>query len=232
MAIKHVTVKAPGNTLAAVADWNANHTIEANTINETHIDWGTGANQVSAVDILIADGGGIIAGLNVETALQENRTAIDLNSAKNTNVTTNLSLGAITATTMIVASSDGADATLIEADTDDAGLLGADKWDEIVANTAAKHAKQHAITTAADHTSTATPAQILKADANGLPVDATNTDAEVSDAVTKKHSQNTDTILGTDCVALDHGAAATDMVINVSYGVGDPPAANTTTIGS
>ncbi|MGR3218452.1 MAG: beta strand repeat-containing protein [Candidatus Anammoxibacter sp.] len=51
------------------------------------------------------------------------------------NVTTNLSLGAITPTTMVVVSSDGTDATLIEANTDDAGLLGATKWDEIVANT-------------------------------------------------------------------------------------------------
>jgi len=59
------------------------------------------------------------------------------------------------------------------------------------------HARQHAITATADHTSTATPGQVLKADANGLPVDATNTDAEVSDAVTKKHTQGTDTTLGT-----------------------------------
>lgn len=143
-----------------------------------------------------------------------------------------------------------------------------------------RHDRQHAITTAADHTSTATPAQMLKADANGLPVDATNTDAQVSgavtasharshaiddasdhtstitqnnlmdadasglpddsglsvantsDAITKKHSQNTDTILGTDCVALDHGAAATDMVINVCYGTGDPPDPATMTEGA
>ena len=57
------------------------------------------------------------------------------------------------------------------------------------------HAKQHAITSTPDHTSGATPGQILKADANGLPVDATNPDADVADAVTKKHTQNTDTDL-------------------------------------
>ena len=51
------------------------------------------------------------------------------------NVTTNLSLGAVDATTMVVASSDGTDATLVEADTTNAGILGSDKWDEIVANT-------------------------------------------------------------------------------------------------
>lgn len=52
----------------------------ANTVDDTHIDWGTGANQVSAVDVPIADAGGIITGTEVETALQENRTAINLNT--------------------------------------------------------------------------------------------------------------------------------------------------------
>ena len=53
------------------------------------------------------------------------------------------------------------------------------------------HARQHAITSAADHTSGATAGKILKADANGLPVDATNTDTDVADAVTKKHDSGT-----------------------------------------
>ncbi len=52
------------------------------------------------------------------------------------------------------------------------------------------HAKQHSITSALDHTSTATSGRMLKADANGLPVNATNTDTEVSDAVTKKHTRS------------------------------------------
>ncbi len=138
----------------------------------------------------------------------------------------------------------------------------------------------------ASHTSTATSGKMLKANASGLPIDATNTDAEVSDAVTKKHAQNsdtglgamaadinanshqvvslaapdangeairqtakiteallesatdlkhtqgTDTALGSGCEAADHGAAATDQVVNVCYGTGAPPAANTTTEGT
>lgn len=32
--------------------------------------------------------------------------------------------------------------------------------------------------------------------------------------------------------ANDHGSAATDEVVNVCYGTGSPPAANTTTIGT
>ena len=38
------------------------------------------------------------------------------------------------------------------------------------------HDRQHSITATADHTSTATSGKMLKADTNGLPVDATNTD--------------------------------------------------------
>ena len=58
-----------------------------------------------------------------------------------------------------------------------------------------KHIQSHAITSTSDHTSTATSGKMLKANANGLPVDATNTDTEVADAVTKKHTQNTDKII-------------------------------------
>ncbi len=54
-------------------------------------------------------------------------TDVAANTLKDTNVTTNLSLGAGNATTEVVACSDGTDCTLIEADTDNAGLLGADK---------------------------------------------------------------------------------------------------------
>jgi len=46
------------------------------------------------------------------------------------------------------------------------------------------------------------------------------------------HTQNTDTALGSGAVAADHGTAATDQIINVCYGTGDPPTANTTTIGT
>lgn len=64
---------------------------------------------------------------------------VTANTSKVSNVTTDLSVGTITATTVDVNSSDGTNATLPEANTSQAGLLGAAKWDEIVANTAAKH---------------------------------------------------------------------------------------------
>ena len=43
-----------------------------------------------------------------------------------------------------------------------------------------KHTRSHSIIGTSDHTSAATVAYLLKADANGLPVTATNTDAEVA----------------------------------------------------
>ena len=40
-------------------------------INDTHIDWGTGANQVSGADVPLADAGAFFATDNVEDALQQ-----------------------------------------------------------------------------------------------------------------------------------------------------------------
>ena len=57
------TVDDPNNTISA-------EVIE-DSINDTHIDWGLGTNQVSAVDIPIADAGSFYTGTEVETALQE-----------------------------------------------------------------------------------------------------------------------------------------------------------------
>lgn len=62
-------------------------------------------------------------------------TRVQANDSKVSNVTTNLTYSR-TATTVTVLSSDGTDAALPEADTTNAGILGSDKWDEIVANTA------------------------------------------------------------------------------------------------
>lgn len=45
--------------------------VKADGINDTHIDFGTGANQVSAVDIPITDTGTYFEGTEVETALAE-----------------------------------------------------------------------------------------------------------------------------------------------------------------
>jgi hypothetical protein len=51
------------------------------------------------------------------------------------------------------------------------------------------HTRLHSIVSTLDHSSTAISGKILKADANGLPIDATNTDAEVSGAVSASHAR-------------------------------------------
>jgi hypothetical protein len=53
------------------AAWITGGLVVADAINDTHIDWGTGTDQVSAVDVPIADAGGYFTGTDVEAALQE-----------------------------------------------------------------------------------------------------------------------------------------------------------------
>ena len=93
----------------------------------------------------------------------------------------------------------------------------------------------------ARHTSTATPAQLLQADANGLPVDATNTDADVAAAVGASHDRQhaiTDTadhtstatpakLLQADANGLPVDATNTDA--DVAAAVGASHAQNTDT---
>lgn len=63
-----LSVNVDGTTLEIDTDTLR---VKADGINDTHIDFGTGANQVSAVDIPIADAGSYTAQTEVEGALQE-----------------------------------------------------------------------------------------------------------------------------------------------------------------
>jgi hypothetical protein len=73
------------------------------------------------------------------------------------------------------------------------------------------HDRLHSITSTSDHSSSATSGKMLKADGNGLPVNATNTDTEVSDAVTKKHTQLCE---AADFTKLDGIEAGADVTAN------------------
>ena len=87
-----------------------------------------------------------------------------------------------------------------------------------------RHNQQHSIISTADHTSTATPGRLLKADDNGLPIDATNTDAEVSGAVTKANSalqnvvDDTSPQAGGEFNFAAHSAGFTEQSITSSSG--------------
>ena len=99
----------------------------------------------TASEVPIVDTGELITATEVEGALAENRTAINLNTSKTTNVSTDLSEGTSTVTTVDVNSSDGNNATLVSASTLRAGLLTKAKFDEIVANTS------HTTSNGSDH---------------------------------------------------------------------------------
>ena len=94
-------------------------------------------SEFLASEMNIVDGGGIITATQVEAALQEHRTAINLNTAKNTNVPTTLSVGTVGINTVAITSDGGADdVTLPAAIVTAAGMLTTAKWAEIVANNA------------------------------------------------------------------------------------------------
>ena len=101
-----------------------------------------------------------------------NISAVGLNTAKETNVDTDLSIGTKTATTLDINSSDGDNATIPEANTDDAGLLGADKYDEIVANTLKD---TNTITNLAEGTSTETTVKVTSSDGTDATLAAAST---------------------------------------------------------
>jgi hypothetical protein len=121
---------------------NLETAVVANTAKVTNVSTNL-ATTTSTTTAIITSSDGTDATIPVATtsvggvmskAIFDQHTA---NVAKNTNVSTALSAGTVNATTYGITSDGGAnDIVLPEATTSAAGLLGADKWDEIVANTA------------------------------------------------------------------------------------------------
>jgi len=103
---------------------------------------------------------------------------IETNNGKDTNVSTNLSEGTSTETTVDVNSSDGDNATLVSASTSRAGLLTKAKFDEIVANTSTQHTQG---------TDTALGAQAENLDMNTHKIVGVVDPADDQDAATKKY---------------------------------------------
>lgn len=109
--------------------------VRTDSINDTHIDWGSGANQVDLDDV------------------PDGSTYVKITAANHTDLT------------------DGG-ATTLHSHAND-------------------HTRQHGIADSNDHTSVATSGQMLMADVNGLPVNASNTDAQVAATVTASHAAAT-----------------------------------------
>ena len=149
--------------------------------------------------------GGTVDGIDIATD-------VAANTAKNTNVTTNLSLGVGNATTEIILSSDGTDVTLIEADTDNAGLLGAAKWDEIVANTLKN---TNVTTNLSAGTRTATTMKVDSSDGT----DATLVEADTTNAGILG-SDKWDEIVAATTHLADNSQAHSDYLLNSEADVG------------
>jgi len=186
-----------------------------NVIDDTHIDWGTGANQVSAVDMLITDTGGYFTSTEVEGALQELGAASGFSGdhADLTNVT-----------------SDQHHAQSHNHDADYLGLT--DKAaDSSKLNNAVESVAAGNNTIVKRHSSGYIFANYFNTTPNDVTSGITKILVETGNDGYMRHG----TIAALrifHALAADHGAAATDQIINVCYGTGSPPAANTTTIGT
>lgn len=98
---------------------------------------GTGTDDQTAAEVSIADAGGIITATTVEDALQENRTAIDLNTAKATNATHTGEVtgsGALTIASGVVDSDNIVNGTIDEADLDTSVNASLDLADASIQN--------------------------------------------------------------------------------------------------
>ena len=189
------------------ASSDVDHDATTNFLANEHLDWTTdrGATNIHAGNYTDTNTTDHTALSNIGTQTHAQlETAIGLNTAKDTNVTTNITV--VEAPTNVdIQSSDGSNDTIAAADVTNAGVMTTTMYDEHVVNTA------HAL----DNT---------QAHSDYLLNNASDT------------STGTITAAGftTTGVTLtgDHGTAATDQVVNVCYGTGDPPAANTTTEGA
>jgi len=190
-----------GKSLVSAVDYAAMRTL-------LNIADGSTANSADATLLARANHTGTqvastISDFDTEVA---NNTAVALNTDKLTNVSTNLSEGTSTTTTVDVNSSDGTNATLVSASTSRAGLLTKAKFDEIVANTLAKH---DAVTvTDTDEIDLTLTGQEIKADIKSASIDETKLDTSVNASLDLADSSTQPGDLGT-AAAEDVGYFAT-----------------------
>jgi len=96
-------------------------------------------------------------------------------------------------------------------DKDDVGLSNVPNLNTTDAVNKA-HDRSHALNSSSDHSSSIVENNLISADANGLPADSSIAKSGVSDAVSKKHSQNTDTGTSQNDFAVGDGADTTKTI--------------------
>jgi len=119
------TIPAKTGTFAMTSDITGTDLSLSTGTNAVAINSSTGTNAT------IGSATTSDAGIMTKTIFDQHTA----NNAKATNVSTNLSEGTATTTTVDVDSSDGTNATLVAASTSRAGLLTKAKFDEVVVNT-------------------------------------------------------------------------------------------------
>lgn len=163
---------------------------------------------------------------DVQAAIDEVEGRVDANDAKVSNVSTDLSEGTTTNTTVDVNSSDGTNATLAEASTSRAGVLSKAKFDEIVANTA----KVSNVTTdLSEGTSTTTTVDVNSSDGTNATLQPASTiragvmskakfdEVEVNNAKVS-NATHTGEVTGSGALTLDKTAISnrSDVTITAS----------------
>ena len=155
--------------------------IDANTAKNTNVSTDLSkTTSTTNVTINSSDGTNVAIGAASSTAAGVLTSAklaeIDANTLKtsdiNHNVSTNLSEGTTTESTVDVNSSDGTNATLESASTSRAGLLSKEKFDEIVANTL----KNTNVSTNLSKTVSGTGFSINSSDGNNVALTLADTD--------------------------------------------------------
>ena len=151
--------------------------------------------------------------------------AITANTAKtsdiNHNVSTNLSEGTSTTTTVDVNSSDGNNATLVSASTSRAGLLTKAKFDEIVANSLKTSDINHNVSTDLGISGTTGARTITSSDGNNavIPLATTSVSGLLSPSLFDEIDANT-AKTGITTTQAGHITTNNDKVSNVSTDLG------------
>jgi hypothetical protein len=186
-----------------------------------------------ADDVILAQATTTAAGLLSATKWDE----IVANSLKNTNVSTTLTAGTVNATSYGITSDGGADDIILpEADTTNAGLLGSDKWDEIVANTSkvtnATHSGQADGATTLALNVTAITAQPASGAISGTDTFMTNDGGVLSEATFAQLDTYLGTSLGAGTVlSVDSGNGMnfTEITTSGTVTLGTPSALTAST---
>ena len=198
-----------GNTTNTNSGDNATNSQYSGLVSNVSTNLSEGTTTNTTVDVNSSDGtnatlasastlrAGLMSKAKFDEVVANNAKVSDINH----NVSTNLSEGTTSGTTVDVNSSDGTNATLLEASSTRAGVLSSAKFDEIVANSLKVSDIPDNVTTNLSTTTTATTNTVVSSDgtnavlpaatttvagvmtgADKLKLDGIETNADVTDA--------------------------------------------------